>query len=62
MVGAAFVRNGEQLALMHTTGGLLADLRPASWKEEACDVVRRTLTRAEWESVLPDRPYEPACG
>jgi hypothetical protein len=61
MVGAAFVGGGDELALMHATGGLLADLRPSSWEEEACDIVGRTLTRAEWQSALPDRPYAPAC-
>ncbi|HEY6888827.1 MAG TPA: WD40 repeat domain-containing protein, partial [Solirubrobacter sp.] len=37
------------------------DMRPAAWAQHACDVAGRTLTRAEWEAVLPGRPYAPAC-
>jgi WD40 repeat protein len=38
------------------------DLRPSSWARHACAVAGRKLTRAEWNEVLPGRPYAPACG
>jgi Tol biopolymer transport system component len=37
------------------------DLRPSTWERQACAVAGRTLTRAEWGDVLPDRDYDPAC-
>jgi WD40 repeat protein len=37
------------------------DVRPSSWERHACDVAGRTLTRAEWNDVLPGRDYAPAC-
>jgi WD40 repeat protein/DNA-binding SARP family transcriptional activator len=37
------------------------DVRPSSWARHACAVAGRTLTRAEWNEVLPERDYAPAC-
>ena len=37
------------------------DVSPASWARRACAVAGRTLTRAEWNDVLPGREYAPAC-
>jgi hypothetical protein len=34
---------------------------PAAWLEEACAVVGRDLTPAEWTRYLPDRPWQPTC-
>jgi WD40 repeat protein len=34
---------------------------PAVWLREACAVVGRDLTRAEWDRYLPDREYEATC-
>jgi WD40 repeat protein len=34
---------------------------PKQWLERACREAGRTLTRAEFEEVLPGRPYKPAC-
>jgi WD40 repeat protein len=61
MVGAAFVRGGRELAVVHERGGYLWDVRPSSWERHACAVAGRTLTRAEWENALPHRDYSPAC-
>jgi WD40 repeat protein/DNA-binding SARP family transcriptional activator len=38
------------------------DVRPASWARHACAVAGRTLTRPEWNDLLPGREYAPACG
>jgi DNA-binding beta-propeller fold protein YncE len=35
--------------------------QPDVWLQEACAVVGRDLTRAEWDRYLPDRPWEPTC-
>jgi WD40 repeat protein len=59
--GAAFIDGGRQLVVLHDRGGYAWDLDPAAWIRHACTVAGRTLTRAEWESVLPDRDYAPAC-
>jgi hypothetical protein len=35
------------------------DLR--AWERFACQVAGRDLTRAEWNDLLPNRPYERVC-
>jgi WD40 repeat protein len=61
-VAAAFVEGGTHLVAVYGDGrGYRWDVRPRSWAQKACDVASRTLTRAEWEDVLPNRPYAPAC-
>jgi WD40 repeat protein len=54
--------DGKQLLMTSVDGeGAVWDLDPESWKQRACAIAGRTLTRAEWEQFLPGRPYEPAC-
>jgi hypothetical protein len=36
-------------------------MNPDRWKQRACAVVGRSLTRQEWTELLPDRRYQPAC-
>ena len=38
------------------------DVDPASWERRACQIAGRSLTQAEWQIYLPDRPYQPTCG
>ncbi len=40
----------------------LTDLRESIWRDTACRLADRQLTRDEWERLLPGREYEPACG
>ena len=35
------------------------DLR--TWMDFACQVAGRDLTRAEWDDLLPNRPYQHVC-
>ena len=42
--------------------GVAYPLDPADWLAHACSIVRRDLTRAEWNVHLPGRPYRPTCG
>jgi DNA-binding SARP family transcriptional activator/WD40 repeat protein len=59
---AAFVDGGTKLVTLHDSGrGYLWDIQPQSWARRACQVAGRTLTRAEWDDALPERPYAPAC-
>ena len=37
------------------------DVRPDAWARHACAVAGRRLTRAEWDAVLPERSFAPAC-
>jgi WD40 repeat protein len=54
--------DGRQLLEVHANGrGAVWDVDPESWKRRACDLANRTLSRAEWDEILPGRSYEPAC-
>jgi DNA-binding SARP family transcriptional activator/WD40 repeat protein len=60
-IGAAFIRGGTHLAVMHAREGVVWDVRPASWSRHACTVAGRALTRSEWANALPQHEYAPAC-
>jgi WD40 repeat protein/DNA-binding SARP family transcriptional activator len=61
-VAAAFVGGGTHLVTLNDEGhGSLWDIQAESWARRACEVAGRTLTRAEWDDALPERPYAPAC-
>jgi len=54
--------DGRHLLTTAANGqGAVWDIDPESWKQRACDLANRALSRAEWEEFLPGRPYEPAC-
>jgi DNA-binding SARP family transcriptional activator/WD40 repeat protein len=57
---ARFAPDGR---LVVTSGPVLRvfTIDPAKWLARACREAGRTLTRAEFEEVLPGRPYRPAC-
>lgn len=59
---AAFRSDGKSVVTVDDEGrGVLWDLRPSAWRQRACEVAGRTLTRAEWKQYLPGRSYHPAC-
>ena len=59
---AGFDPSGNYLVALNQNGGALVwDVDPDRWKERACAVVGRPLTRDEWEDLLPGRSYQPAC-
>jgi WD40 repeat protein len=61
-LGAVFVDGGTHLVSLYDNGrGYLWDVRPQSWARRACEVAGRTLTRAEWQTAVPERDYAPAC-
>jgi WD40 repeat protein/tRNA A-37 threonylcarbamoyl transferase component Bud32 len=54
--------DGRRLLETHGNGqGAVWHIDAGFWKQRACRLANRTLTRAEWEELLPGRPYEPAC-
>jgi WD40 repeat protein len=59
--GAAFIRGGTHLAVLHQRGGVAWDVRDSSWARHACAVAGRTLTPSEWKNALPQHEYTPAC-
>jgi hypothetical protein len=41
---------------------LVWDIDPASWREKACAVAGRNMTKAEWRQYMPpDEAYRPTC-
>jgi DNA-binding SARP family transcriptional activator/WD40 repeat protein len=61
VVGAVFLDGDTRLAVVHERGGYVWDLRPERWAQHACRLAGRGLTRREWDDVLPEQPYAPAC-
>jgi WD40 repeat protein len=52
--GELVVFNDDRVALRYPTD-------PAVWLGQACAVVGRDLTPAEWEQYLPGRPWQATC-
>jgi DNA-binding SARP family transcriptional activator/WD40 repeat protein len=52
----------DELATFHSPqAGRRYALAPRVWLREACAIVGRDLTDAEWSRYLPDRSYAPTC-
>jgi WD40 repeat protein len=51
----------ELIALSGERTGWRYPLRPAEWLDEACAIVGRDFTAAEWARYLPGRDYQPTC-
>jgi hypothetical protein len=60
--GGVIRPDGRQMALATDEGVQLWDLDPAAWREAACRLAGRNLTREEWERYLPNgEPYHVTC-
>jgi WD40 repeat protein len=59
---AGFASDGHTV-IIATTDGTLArwDTDVEHWISTACTIAGRSLTAAEWASILPDRPYFNSC-
>ena len=57
---ARFAPNGDLIA---ASGQALRafDVDPDDWRDRACRLTARSLTRSEFEEILPGEPYRPAC-
>jgi WD40 repeat protein/DNA-binding SARP family transcriptional activator len=62
-LAAMFTPDGRRLFIVSETGeAWVWDVDPASWKARACQIAGRSMTQAEWNLYLPDRPYQATCG
>jgi hypothetical protein len=61
-VASILNRDGSYLYALPTgTEGMRLALAPRLWRDLACAIAGRELTRREWDEVLPDRPYRDVC-
>ncbi|MEM7346564.1 MAG: WD40 repeat domain-containing protein, partial [Chloroflexota bacterium] len=62
IIDMAFLPDQEgMIVLSGDTQAILWDLSLDSWQEQACQIVGRNLTEAEWEQYLGDAPYRTTC-
>jgi WD40 repeat protein/DNA-binding SARP family transcriptional activator len=62
-VGTTFFPDGGHLLAAYNTGrGAVWDVNPTTLAKRACAIVGRSLTRPEWNTYLPHRPYVQTCG
>jgi len=61
-VNVAFAPDGRSLIAQYYDGQAWRwDVDPASWRDRACSVAGRNLTRDEWEKFVPSRRYRRTC-
>ncbi|MFL5791415.1 MAG: BTAD domain-containing putative transcriptional regulator [Actinomycetota bacterium] len=59
---AMYAPGGTRVVVVSDTGAAWVwNVDPADWLSRACAVAGRNLTLQEWQEVLPDRAYQPAC-
>jgi len=60
--GAGFVAGSDEVLVASTVPEVSAwDPRPQAAVEAACRLAGRDLTRQEWQTYLPNRPYSSVC-
>ena len=58
----AFMPDGRHLLAQYFDGQTWAwDVDPSSWRDRACSIAGRNLTKDEWEKLLPNRHYRRTC-
>jgi WD40 repeat protein len=58
---SAFDLSNHLITLDDADTAFVWDMNSDRWKQQACSVVGRSLTRDEWAELLPGRRYQPAC-
>ena len=59
---AGFAPDGHTVVIASTDGTLARwDTQVEQWISAACAIAGRSLTRAEWAAILPDRPFINTC-
>ena len=53
--------DGKRLAIVNDSRATLWNLSSNDWKERACRIADRNMSRFEWESALGDLPYQCTC-
>jgi WD40 repeat protein/DNA-binding SARP family transcriptional activator len=57
-----FFPDGKQIVATFWDGtGMVWNVDPAAWRNQACRIANRNLTRAEWRDFLSSRPYRAVC-
>ena len=56
-----FTEDGQTLVAATEQGVLVWNLDEAEWRERACSVANRNLTREEWRYLFGDEPYRRTC-
>jgi WD40 repeat protein len=61
-IGATLRPDGREVAVATEHGVQLWDLDPETWRNAACRLAGRNLTRDEWASYIPEgEPYRATC-
>lgn len=57
-----FSPSGKNVIVVFGSGlGVVWNVDPAAWADQACGVAHRNLTRSEWADFLPQTRYRPSC-
>jgi WD40 repeat protein len=58
----AFMPDGRRLLAQYFDGQTWHwDVDPSTWRDRACSIAGRNLTKDEWEKLLPNRHYRRTC-
>ena len=61
-VGATFTPDGSRLFAFYENGSAIRwEVTSIAWKQHACLVAGRDLSRQEWQQALPKRAYQTVC-
>ena len=59
--GTSFADGRRTIAAFGDGTGVIWNIDPAAWKEQACRVANRNLAPVEWHDFLPQRSYRQVC-
>ena len=59
--GDSFPDGRHAISVFYDGTGVIWNLDPVAWKDKACRIAHRDLTRAEWHDLLPQRAYRAVC-